>query len=203
MRWLAPIAPPLLAFLALLGVGTVAPSLAQVLELALPFFGLILLGYICGKLVDIPEEPIRTKHGERWLHTKKIPILDGEGRPSYLLGISHDITEARAAAEQLRQQAQELDVEAEPVGLQRFEQRLESVISGVFARAFRSAVKSSRSTKQTALLARSSIWKRMLGIRSRSRESRSQGSSLRNRIAVSNVAPPHISSENICGNSRA
>ena len=36
----------------------------------------------------------------------------------------------------------------------------------------------------------------MLGIRSRSWASRSQGSSLRNRIAVSNVAPPHISSEN-------
>ena len=56
MRRLAPIAPPLLAFLSLLGVGTFAPSLAQVLELALPFFGLILLGYICGKLVDIPEQ---------------------------------------------------------------------------------------------------------------------------------------------------
>src|SRR5207248_1722177 len=31
--------------------------------------------------VDIPEEPIRTANGERFLHTKKIPILDEEGAP--------------------------------------------------------------------------------------------------------------------------
>ena len=36
----------------------------------------------------------------------------------------------------------------------------------------------------------------MLGIFSRSSASRSQGDSLRNRMAVSNVAPPHISMEN-------
>ena len=39
----------------------------------------------------------------------------------------------------------------------------------------------------------------MLGIFSRSWASRSHGSSLRNRIAVSNVAPPHISIEKIAG----
>lgn len=43
-------------------------------------------------LVDIPEEPIQTKHGERWLHTKKVPIVDASGTPRYLLGISEDIT---------------------------------------------------------------------------------------------------------------
>ena len=43
----------------------------------------------------------------------------------------------------------------------------------------------------------------MLGTFSRSWASRSQGSSLRNRIDVSNVAPPHISIENIPGQSRA
>ena len=63
MRRLAPIAPPLLAFMALLGVGAFAPSVAQVLDLALPFFGLILLGYICGKLFDIPES------GAAWMQT--------------------------------------------------------------------------------------------------------------------------------------
>lgn len=51
-----------------------------------------------GVLVDIPEEPIQTKHGPRWLHTKKVPIADDEGVPRFLLGISHDIT-ARKAAE--------------------------------------------------------------------------------------------------------
>lgn len=46
-------------------------------------------------LHDIPEETIQTRHGPRLLHTKKIPILDGEGEPLYLLGISEDITDAR------------------------------------------------------------------------------------------------------------
>lgn len=64
-----------------------------------------------GALVDIPAEPIATRYrGERILHTKKIPILDDQGEPAYLLGISEDITEklevqhalieARAAAEE-------------------------------------------------------------------------------------------------------
>jgi PAS domain S-box-containing protein len=49
-------------------------------------------------LVDVPEEPIHTKaHGLRWLHTKKVPILDEDGKPKYLLGISEDITERKAA----------------------------------------------------------------------------------------------------------
>lgn len=43
-------------------------------------------------LVDIPEEPIETKNGIRWLHTKKIVLTDENGNPQYLLGISEDIT---------------------------------------------------------------------------------------------------------------
>jgi PAS domain S-box-containing protein len=55
------------------------------------------------KLLDIPEEPIDTKHrGMRVLHTKKIPLLDEEGRPQYLLGISEDITERKQVEEVLR-----------------------------------------------------------------------------------------------------
>lgn len=53
-------------------------------------------------LVDIPEEPLQTKSGLRWLHTRKVPIVDGNGTPRYLLGISEDITERKAADEQLR-----------------------------------------------------------------------------------------------------
>ncbi len=49
-------------------------------------------------LLDIPEEPIETKNGLRWLHTKKVPILDERGEARYLLGISEDIT-ARKTAE--------------------------------------------------------------------------------------------------------
>ncbi|MBI2388158.1 MAG: PAS domain S-box protein [Deltaproteobacteria bacterium] len=52
-----------------------------------------------GTLVDIPEEPIQTKRGRRLLQTKKVPILDGDGRPRFLLGISEDITELKAATE--------------------------------------------------------------------------------------------------------
>ncbi len=48
------------------------------------------------RMVEIHEEPIRTASGERWLHTKKVPILDENGTPRYLLGISEDITERKA-----------------------------------------------------------------------------------------------------------
>ena len=53
------------------------------------------------RLLDIPEEPIQTKHGPRLLHTRKIPILTPDGDPRYLLGISEDITERRRAEEEL------------------------------------------------------------------------------------------------------
>jgi PAS domain S-box-containing protein len=55
-----------------------------------------------GHLVDIPEETIQTNaKGARVLHTRKIPILGAGGEPSFLLGISEDITEARKAQEAL------------------------------------------------------------------------------------------------------
>ena len=54
-------------------------------------------------LVDIPEEPIQTRtQGMRVLHTKKIPILDADGTPRYLLGISEDITERQQAELELQ-----------------------------------------------------------------------------------------------------
>ncbi len=55
-----------------------------------------------GQLKEIPEELIRTKEGERILHTKKIPISDEKGNPLYILGISEDITERKEAEEALR-----------------------------------------------------------------------------------------------------
>lgn len=55
---------------------------------------------LAGKnMVDIPEEPIQTPTGKRYLHTKKIPVLDGDGQPKYLLGISEDITERKLEEE--------------------------------------------------------------------------------------------------------
>ncbi len=62
-----------------------------------------------GKLVDIPLEPIDTRSGRRWLHTKKIPVLDADGVARYLLGISVDITERHEAEEALRRAQDELE----------------------------------------------------------------------------------------------
>ncbi|TAJ08793.1 MAG: PAS domain S-box protein [Nitrospirae bacterium] len=57
-----------------------------------------------GRLLEIPEEPIQTRHkGLRYLRTLKVPILDQEGRPRYLLGLSEDITDRKHLEEQLRQ----------------------------------------------------------------------------------------------------
>ena len=50
---------PAAAFLALLALGALAPPLAAVLDLALPFFGIIGLGWFCGTLLDIPEDGLR------------------------------------------------------------------------------------------------------------------------------------------------
>lgn len=50
--------------------------------------------------IDIPDEPIKTTQGIRYLHTKKIPIFDILGNPQYLLGISEDITESKTTEQQ-------------------------------------------------------------------------------------------------------
>lgn len=60
-------------------------------------------------IVDIPEEPIRTARGDRILHTRKIPLFGPDGAPTFLLGISEDITDRKIADENrlkaLREQA--------------------------------------------------------------------------------------------------
>jgi len=57
-----------------------------------------------GQLVEIPEAPLNTPHrGERFIRTKKVPLLDETGTPRYLLGISEDITESKTAEEALRE----------------------------------------------------------------------------------------------------
>ncbi len=56
------------------------------------------------KLLEIPEEPIRTAEGsERWLHTFKIGLYDEAGKPSHLLGISVDITAHKRMEDELRE----------------------------------------------------------------------------------------------------
>jgi PAS domain S-box-containing protein len=63
------------------------------------------------KLVDIPEEVIQTKTGQRILHSRKIPLLDEQGTPQHLLGISEDITERKQAEVEL-QEAKEAAIAA-------------------------------------------------------------------------------------------
>jgi PAS domain S-box-containing protein len=58
---------------------------------------------------DIPEEPVLTQRGTRWLHTRKIPLLDEGGEARHLLGISVDITENKRAEEILRASHEELE----------------------------------------------------------------------------------------------
>jgi PAS domain S-box-containing protein len=52
------------------------------------------------RVVDIPEEPIQTRKGIRYLHTRKIPIFNKEGQAEYLLGVSEDITEKKETEKQ-------------------------------------------------------------------------------------------------------
>jgi len=60
--------------------------------------------------LDVAEEPILTPRGQRWLHTKKIPLLDAEGRPAFLLGISEDITLQREMADAVRRAHEDLEL---------------------------------------------------------------------------------------------
>ncbi|MEB3222784.1 MAG: MASE1 domain-containing protein [Candidatus Sericytochromatia bacterium] len=66
-----------------------------------------------GQLLDVPAEPVETRHGPIWFHTKKVPVHDGPGGPRYLLGIAEDITALRAARAEIeslnRQLAQRVE----------------------------------------------------------------------------------------------
>lgn len=61
------------------------------------------------RLVDIPEEPIKTPLGTRWLHTRKIPILGENGEPTHLLGMSIEITDRKNAEAVFRASHDELE----------------------------------------------------------------------------------------------
>ncbi|MGD0473427.1 MAG: PAS domain S-box protein [Candidatus Velthaea sp.] len=49
--------------------------------------------------LDVPEERISTRAGERWQHTRKVRLLNENGKPAYVLRISEDITERKQLEE--------------------------------------------------------------------------------------------------------
>jgi PAS domain S-box-containing protein len=64
-----------------------------------------------GVPLDIVEEAVQTRYdGVRYLHTKKIPVIDDQGKPQYLLGISEDITERKRGDELLRGAKEQAEV---------------------------------------------------------------------------------------------
>jgi two-component system sensor histidine kinase UhpB len=76
------------------------------------------------KVLDISEEPILTRgKGLRYLHTKKIPIVDENEQPLYLLGISEDITERKRAENQLQRSFELLRTLSQRLDVVREEER--------------------------------------------------------------------------------
>ena len=49
-------------------------------------------------LVEIPEESVTTHRGIRLLHTKRVAVLNENGEPTHLLGISRDVTDQKELA---------------------------------------------------------------------------------------------------------
>ena len=63
-----------------------------------------------GVLFDVPEEIAPTPQGIRILHTLNVPILDNEGEPLFLLGISEDITAQKDTERMLNERVKELNL---------------------------------------------------------------------------------------------
>ncbi|HWL86208.1 MAG TPA: ATP-binding protein [Polyangiaceae bacterium] len=61
------------------------------------------------KLVAVDEQFVGADGEDRWLYTKKIPLLDDNGHPKYLLGISEDITDRKRGEEELRRAKEEAE----------------------------------------------------------------------------------------------
>jgi PAS domain S-box-containing protein len=69
-----------------------------------------------GQILDIPTEELPAADGSvRVLHTKKIPLLDDAGRPTHLVGISEDVTDAREKERQITALNDALSARAEEV----------------------------------------------------------------------------------------
>ncbi len=103
-----------------------------------------------GALIDIPEEPIQTAHrGLRFLHTRKIPIYDAQGKPKYLLGISEDITERSRAEAALIKRAEREQLINHITSRLRSAQSVEQMMQ-IAAQELRQATQASRSVARIA-----------------------------------------------------
>ena len=86
--------------------------------------------FLNGTLLDIPEEKITTRNGDRWLHTKKIPVIDESGSPRYLVGIAEDITERKLQNDKLQKFYKDLEktVQQRTEELFKSEQRFKALL---------------------------------------------------------------------------
>lgn len=82
------------------------------------------------KVVDIREEKIQTKSGEtRWLHTKKMALVDSKGTPLFLLGIAEDITKEKESYEKLHKTYELLRHESDST--KKFQKAVEASTDGI------------------------------------------------------------------------
>jgi PAS domain S-box-containing protein len=66
-----------------------------------------------GKLVEIPEQAVLTRHGGlRTLNTMKVPLGDRDGEPQFLMAISVDITARKRAEQAIRELNTALELKA-------------------------------------------------------------------------------------------
>jgi len=71
-----------------------------------------------GEVLDIPEEILDLPgRGTRILHTRKVPLSDAQGRRSFLLGITEDITERKRAEEAIRKERELLEDQKRLLGV--------------------------------------------------------------------------------------